>query len=185
MSDQVPGADDLGFDLLPADDVGADPQTQLAAAADAAVSDAAFAAEPEDPPEPFGFTHIFDFTTGRFVRRGTSPARVVDHDALAQWCLAALYARRRAHAVYSDEFGVDWPAALGAVAADAREAADDIRSEIVDALMVHDRISAVSLDVTYDPLAGVIYIANLQVTTDEETDVNIDDMAIPAEAVTG
>lgn len=178
MSDQTPGADDLGFDLVPPDDDLISPEDQMNAAATAALEDpTAPVAVATEPPEPLGISWLFDFDAGHFIRQGAAPARVTGTDALEMWCLTALSSARFAHAVFSDEFGMENPAAdLGAAV--AAEVAVDFAARIRDALLVHDRISDVA-DITtnFDPTTGIVF-TSFTVVTDEEESVPIDDLQI-------
>lgn len=173
-------ADDLGFELLPADDEGATPEQALAAAAASAL-EAADAAVPDDsdPPEPFGYSWAFDFAAGRFVRQGSSPARVTGLDALAQRVMMALNSARYAHPIFSDDFGVEDPQhGLGLAGAEAREAADDWRVKVRDAVLVLDGVTDVQVKPAYDPVAGTIVLSELVVTTQEEVELSFPDISI-------
>lgn len=178
MSDQTPNADDLGFELVPPDDDLIGPEDRMNAAAAAALADpGAPTAAPTEAPEPLGISWLFDFDAGRFVRQGTAPARVTGNDTLKMWCLTALNSARFAHAVFSDEFGMENPV-IDLGAAVAAEVAVDFAARIRDALLVHDRISDVA-DITtnFDPTMGVVF-TSFTVVTDEEETVPIDDMQI-------
>jgi hypothetical protein len=178
MSDQ----EDLGFSLLPADDDPITPEADLDAAAAAALADPALAPVADDAPEPLGLSWAFDFTAGRFVRQGTSPARLGGLDALRMWCMTALNSARYAHAIFSPEFGIEKPQGpIGEAGDRARDAADDWRVAARDALLVHDRVADVELTVEYDPVAGQVLVTDLLVVTDEEVELPFDDIAITVE----
>lgn len=177
-ADLTPGADDLGFELLPPSDDLLTPEDDLNAAAASALED------PNAPipvagnvPEPLGVSWLFDFEAGRFVRQGGAPARVTDVESLKQWCLAALNSARYAHAIFSDEFGMEHPVDdLGAAV--ATEVVTDFATRIRDALLVHDRISDVTdIISSFDPLSGIVFVSFV-VVTDEELTVAIDDLQI-------
>lgn len=175
MSADVPGADDLGFELLPADD---DPQLPPDVALDAAAASAA--ADPslqpvvEDPPEPFGRTPLFDFEAGRFVRRGGSPVWVTGFEALKQRVLMAILSARYAHSVFSDEFGAE--GLNGLLGRLDEQVTDDARQIIRDAVLVLDRVVDVTLTPSFDPLSGILSIPDLTVVTDEDVELPFSDL---------
>jgi hypothetical protein len=174
-------ADELGFELLPADDEGIEPDADIAAAVASALDDptALVVEEGNDAPEPFGYTWAFDFEAGRMIRRGGEPARVSGFEALKQRCLMALYSARYAHPVFSEEFGIEDPQhGLGLTGDEAREAALDWREMIRDALLALEDVSDVVCTPTFDPLAGVIVIPDLTVTTNEEVELPFDDIRL-------
>lgn len=174
----APGADDLDLDLAPADEAAVEPDDDLAAAAASALEDPA-APEVEEVIEPFGYTWKFDYDAGRFVRQGSAPARVSDFDALREWCMVALNSARFAHTIFSEGFGVTRPQGpIGAAGDVAEDLADDWREEAREALLVHDRVAEVELEVEYDPVTGDVIVSDLTVTTDEEVEVNFDDLRI-------
>jgi hypothetical protein len=181
MSDQG-SADALGFELIPPQDMFA-PADRLDAIADAVAADATVAPQTDDAPVPFGVTPVFDYDACRFVRRGSEPAVVEGHAALAEWCSATVRSRRYAHAIYSARYGTQMPKdqGIGSAGPESVEAADDWRTAIIEALMVHDRITNVTLDVTYDPLLGQINVTNLAVTTDEELPLRMPDLRLTTE----
>lgn len=175
-------ADDLGFELIPADDEELSPAADL----DAAEASALGEAEPEapEPPEPTGYTWKFDWAAGRFMRHGSSPARIFGLDALAERCMMAVNSARYAHPVFSDEFGVEDPTAgIGEVGPAAVEFADDWRVKVRDALMVFDDVTDVQVEPEYDPLQGVIVLRDLVVTTNEEVELSFPDIRIDLDAL--
>lgn len=173
-------ANDLGFELLPVDDEDFSPEADLAAAAASALEEPdAQVPESEDPPEPAGYTWAFDFTAGRFVRHGSAPAVVSGRAAVEQRCLMALNSARYAHAVFSPAFGVEDPMhGVGLAGDEAREAADDWRVKVREALLVFDDVTDVQLTVVYDPLAAAIFLRDLVVTTNEEVELSFPDIRI-------
>lgn len=185
MSDQQLGAADLGFELVPPDENAVSPLDDLNAAAASAVSDPGTAAEAAvDPVEPFGVSWAFDYVAGRFKRQGTSPGRVEGTSALVEWCMTALNSRRYAHAIFSDEFGMEKPQGtrrgLPAGRA-AEEYASDWGAKAREALLVHDRIVNVAMTPLYDPVKGLITIDNLVVVTDEDVELAFPDLQIATE----
>lgn len=165
----VPDALSLGVELLPADDDAVDPTTALEAAVASSVDDPT-AEVVEDPPEPFGMSWAFDWSTGRFIRQGDSPAEVRDHDALREWCLAAAHCARFAHAVFSDDFGMERPDdIIGEL--EVAELISDYEQRLREALLVHDRVAGVeNFDADWDPATGILTINSFDVLTDEEDD---------------
>lgn len=175
-------ADDLGFELLPADDEELMPEADLDAAEASALDEAV--PEAEEPPEPTGYTWRFDWTRGRFFRHGSSPARVGGLDALAERCMMALNSARYAHPIFSDEFGVENPlAGIGSTGDAAREFADDWRVKVRDALLVFDDVTDVRVEPEYDPVAGAIILRDLVVTTNEDVELPFDDIRIDLDPV--
>lgn len=165
----------LGFELLPADDDRSLPEEDLDAAAASALADADDPTEEEEVPQPFGFSWYFDFSTGQFARNGTSPARVSGLDALAQVCMMALRSARFAHAVFSENFGMEDPEdVIGETQVD--ELSGDYEERVREALLVIDRVSAVEVTADFDPVQGVLFLSNLTVTTDDDAVVALDDM---------
>lgn len=174
---------DLGFELLPADDEGSTPEDDLAAATASALADDVPEAEDEEAVEPTGYTWAFDWSTGRFKRRGSSPAVVTGLDALAERCMMALNTARYAHPIVSDEFGVEEPQrGIGTSGVEAREAADDWRVQVRDALLVFDDVTDVQVEPEYDAVAGAIVLRDLVVTTNEEVELSFPDIRIDLDA---
>lgn len=169
------GIDD--FSMLPADD-----EISPAADVDAAEASAIAAADPileaAEPPEPFGRTPLFDFERGRMVRAGIEPVWVSGRDAVKVWCLMALYSARYAHAVFTDAFGMDDPEGPIGLAADAREAGSDWVEHAREALLVHDRISAVEIAARYVPADQTMYIDRLEVITDEDESLDFGSLSV-------
>lgn len=172
--------DDEGFELIPADDFALDELANLAAAAASALeAPDARAPDTEDPPEPTGYSWAFDFAAGRFVRYGSAPAVVRGNAALEQRCLLALNAARYAHRVFSPAFGLEEPRqGIGLAGDAAREAADDWRGKVRDALLIFDDVTDVQLAAAYDPVVGVITLSDFVVTTNEEVELSFPDIRI-------
>lgn len=163
------------FSLIPADDATADLDAAEASALEA--SDVLFPAE--DPPEPFGRTPKFDFEAGRMVKAGGEPIWVTGLDALEQWCLMAIYSARYAHAVFTDEFGMEEPdSPLGLAEEAALVEVTDWGARMTEALLVHDRIAAVE-DFSARIEDDVIYIDRFDVVTDEDERLRIGGLAVP------
>jgi hypothetical protein len=163
-----PDAVDLGFELIPADDDDLiTPEQQLAAAEAGAMQDPVEQVA-EDVPQPFGMSWAYDWQNGQFILQGSSPAEVRELDALREWCLMAIYSARFAHAVFTDEFGLEDPDELfGEI--DPEELVGDYEERLREALLVHDRIAAVeNFDADWDPTEGVLTINYFDVRTDED-----------------
>jgi hypothetical protein len=156
---------DLPFPLIPSEE-GLTADQDVEAAAAAALAPAEEAAE--EAPIPYGRSWAFDFVNRRMVRRGDAPARVQDTDALIQWCLMAIYSVRYAHAVFSDNFGIEQPYDLLGLA-DPTPFVLDFENRLRAALTVHDRIVDIqNYEAEYDPAQGVLTIKHFDVVTDEE-----------------
>jgi hypothetical protein len=143
--------DSLGFDLLPPDPGLINPDLALDAAL-APVED------PEaDAPQPFGRSWRFDFIAGQFVKDGRAPQITYDLDSLIMWVEKTVRTDRYAHAIYSDEYGVEGPFdVIGQQADDELLAA--YQDAITEALMVHDRIVAVEdFSFSQDPFEEELY----------------------------
>jgi hypothetical protein len=172
--------DDL--ELLPEDDdPTAEPDDAVdLASATALDDDTDFpASDPDDSPDPLGFSFEFDFEQGRFVRRGGAPGRVYGIEALRQRCLMAVYSARFAHACFSDQFGIENPSeGIGDAGAEAELAAADWEVKLRDALLVLDHVAEVQVACEYDPVQGVIYVTDLVVTTEEEVELPFDPLAL-------
>jgi hypothetical protein len=171
---------ELDFNLVPTDDETLSPADELAASIAGAVTEDGFVASLPDtsPAVPFGRTWIFDFETGRFLRAGTSPVPTTGFGALQQWVLMAVKSARFAHAVFSDDFGMEEPdAAIGELF--VAEGISDYEQRLREAVLVHDRVTALeNFEATYDPVAGVLAIAYFEVVTDEEERVPVTDITL-------
>jgi hypothetical protein len=171
----------LGFSLIPADDPSSTAADDLAAATTGALAlPAGVQAITPDAPEPFGITWAFDWDHGQFIRVGTSPAQVADFDALGEWCLMAIHSARYAHPVFSDVFGMEEPDnVIGEFA--VGEALADWQKNIVEALMVHDRITSVeNLNLDWDPTTGILLILQMDIVTDEDETLTVSDVTLQA-----
>lgn len=127
---------DLGFDLLPPDSGTVSPDLAL---------DAALAPVVDfQPPavEPLGRGWNFDFMTGQFVRAGGSPAIAYEEDNLRVWIEKTCRTAKYAHPIYSDSYGMEDPFVLIGQPAQSQWIGE-YQQQIVDALLVHDRIQEV------------------------------------------
>lgn len=169
------------FTLLPAEDPQVSPDDAVAASAAGALADPTALATPipDPPPIPFGRSWVFDWELGQFVVAG-APDDTVGTGTLAQWCLCAIHTARYACPVFSDEFGTEDPDDLiGEFAAGTL--LSDWQAAIVEALMVHDRITSVeNFDASWDPAAGVLTVTSLDVITDEDQTVTLSDITVQA-----
>lgn len=149
--------------LLPADGPDVTPDDELAAALDA------LAVDTGDAPKPLGRGWAFDFSAGDFVFHGQGPARVDGTDELRVWCEKALRTARLAHAVYSDDFGSDVVELIGAQP--TPELIGEYQQAIEDALLVHDRVSAVQ-DFAFTTSPDTDYVlGSFTVVTDEGDEI--------------
>lgn len=167
------------FVLLPADDPQSSPDQDLAAAVAGALAlPVQTTAVDDDPPRPFGRTWRFDWECGQFVRAGQSPAETAGFGALEEWCLMAVHTARFAHALFSDEFGMERPeSVIGEFA--VGETLADWERHLTEALMVHDRVSSIeNVQLRWDPRAGVLYVDRFDVVTDEDQRVSMSDIAL-------
>lgn len=170
------------FTLLPAEDPQSTPDDQVAAAvAGALAAPASQTPVTPDPPVPFGRSWQFDFEQGRFIREGGSPAPTSGlFGGLVQWCLMAIHSARYAHPVFSDAFGMENPDDLIGEFADG-EALADWQRHLVEALLVHERITSVeNFDLDWDPSTGILTINSFDVVTDEDQRVSISDVTLNA-----
>lgn len=152
---------DIGFSLIPGDNV-LTPDEQLAAAVQGLADDTGAAVQ-----QPFGRGWAFDFEAGEFVLGGTSPRGVSGIDQLTVWIEKALRTYRSAHPIYSDDFGMEEPFAPIGHQLDAA-LIGSWAQHAAEALKVHDRITDVTgFSFTADPLSNTLS-ASFTVVTDEE-----------------
>jgi hypothetical protein len=165
------------FTLIPAEESeGSTPDEDLAAAISSALSEDDLG-EPDEPPVPFGRSWPFDYQTGRFRRAGTSPATVTGLDALREWCMTALSTARNARGtVLPSVFGMEnLNAEIGQLV--GPEVMADMKLRITDALLVHDRITAVTdFDMYFDQTEQALVIRNFTVVTDEDQSLVVRDL---------
>lgn len=168
MAGDVPDADELGLELLPEEDVVSPEEDVEAAVASALAPD--FVSLPGQIPTPLGRTWRFDWSSGRFFRRGSSPAEARGPDALIEWCQMALHSGRFAHAFFGDDFGVeDAEDPIGSPAT-----AENKEEQIRRAFLQHDRIAAVdNVQIVGDPATGDIQVRYLEVITDDDDRIEV------------
>jgi hypothetical protein len=130
------GPSDLGYDLLPPDSGTISPDIAL----DAALSPVVDYSTPSI--EPFGKGWQFDFVAGQFVRSGASAAEAYDLANLRVWIEKTLRTAKFAHPIYSDSYGMEDPFLLIGYPSQS-ELIGDYQQQIVEALLVHDRIIGV------------------------------------------
>lgn len=172
--------DDSEVELLPAtDELGVDDDLTLAEGLiDPAQLDALDPeADDEGEPTPFGRGWAFDFDTGQFRRGGGGPLGVSGYDQLVMWVQKTMRTARSTHAIYTDNFGVDNPFDLIGKPFTS-SGAGRYTEALRDALLAHDRISAVE-DVTFDgsPDSSVVYVS-LTIVTDEEESLEIEGLPL-------
>lgn len=170
-------AEEDDFTLVPADEAEITPDEDVAAAVDSALN----AQDPEllvdELPEPLGQSWLWDPEKGRFVRDGLAPRVVTGLDALRVWCLVAVYSARYAHEVFTPAFGIDDPDSVVGVAADLTAAANAYGDSLREALLVHDRITAVdNYGWTWDE-HGTLRVS-FDVLTDENEKLNFGDLSV-------
>lgn len=167
------------FTMLPVDD----PQTSAADDVAAATAGAlalpdSVPVAPDDPPVPFGKSWRFNWEAGQFVRVGEAPAETTGFGALEEWCQMALHSARFAHPVFSDDFGMEEPESLIGEFARGESLADWER-HLIEALLVHDRVSAVqNVTLRWDSTQGVLYVDSLDVVTDEDDVLRVGGIAL-------
>lgn len=169
----------MSFPLLPTNSqLTAQEDLQAAVAGALALPDVVVPVT-DPPPLPFGKTWQFDWEARRFIWRGSSPAETTGFGALAEWCLMAIHSTRYAHAVFDDEFGMENPSApIGEFA--VGEILADWQQHLIEALLVHDRITSVeNIDLTWDPSVGLLYVNNFDVVTDEQQRVSVGGVSVP------
>lgn len=167
------------FTLLPAEDPQTTPDDQVAAAVAGALAQPSSQTPVADPaPQPFGRSWQFDFEQGQFIHAGDAPADTTGFGALEQWLVMAAKSARYAHAVFSDEFGMENPDSTMGYFAEG-EILVDWQQAMVEAWMVHDRVTSVeNFDLTWDPTDGVLTINNVDIVTDEDQTVSLSDVTL-------
>lgn len=169
------------FTMLPADD----PQTAAADDLNAAIAGAVALPDQITPvaapaPTPFGNSWLFDWDQGQFVRVGKSPAQTADFATLNEWIQMAIHAARYAHPVFSDAFGMEEPDDIIGEFADG-EALQDWQAALVDAILVHDRVTAVqNVSLDWDPATGNLTIVTMDVITDQDETIQVSDVTLQA-----
>lgn len=149
MSTTEPDA--LGADLIPPDPGLVNPDLAL---------DAALApVEQTDPdvPQPFGRSWRFDFINGGFFMDGGAPKETYELDSLIVWVEKTLRTDRYAHPIYSDSYGIEGPFDVIGQQADD-EVLSAYQDAITEALLIHDRITAVEdFSFQQDPFDDAVY----------------------------
>lgn len=163
---------DIGYDLLPADD--------LTLTADEALESALSAPDLEADPEPLplGRGWDFDFETGQMRRHGEAPAVVSDIANLRVWIAKALATHRFAHPIYSGRFGTDFPGHLLIGHPFSPEVAGEYTEALKAAVLAHDRIEQVT-DITYSgDLASALLEVSFTVVLDDEDAVRVENVPV-------
>lgn len=103
------------------------------------------------PPPPLGRSWAFDFTTNRFVAAANGIAETHGLGTLRTWIEKCLRTDRGAHAIHSDDYGMERPfSMIGTQLTDVSK--DDIRIRVTDALTKHPSIADVQdFDMTFAP----------------------------------
>lgn len=175
MADILDNENDLAIDLLPDDGLDLDP--------DAVLEDNfgdEFDLDFEDQeatefadPLPYGKSWAWDFSKGRFVRFGPSPAQTNDLETLKTWIQKSMLTAKNAHPVYSEDFGMDSPDALIGFISDP-SAQDEWASDVRETLLQHDRIADVT-DFTFVATDnGEALDVSFSVITDEDDNIEIE-----------
>lgn len=143
--------DALDFDLIPPDPGLINPDLAL---------DAALApVESVDPdaPQPFGRSWRFDFIGGQFVKDGLAPQETYELDSFIVWVEKTLRTARYAHPIYSDQYGMESPDRLIGEQLDD-EQLSGYQDAVTEALLVHDRVTAVEdFSFNQDPFDEALY----------------------------
>lgn len=171
--------DDEVAELLPLDDDGIDVDDELEAAAASALGGLDEEPEPEEAPEPFGRSWLWDPDRRRFVRHGQAPAEARGLDAARMWAFMAVHTARFAHAVFSDAFGMDRPEEpIGRT--DTVELEDDYAERVRDALLIYDRFTDVEVECHVE-LDGSLVLDRVDIVTDEEEPIKLRNVTIRPE----
>jgi hypothetical protein len=110
-----------------------------------------------DAPQPFGRGWRFDFITEKFVMDGRAPQETYELDSLIVWVEKTLRTARFAHAIYSDGYGIENPFDVIGLQADD-ETFSAYEEAVTDALLVHDRITAVEgFTFSQDPFDEAVF----------------------------
>jgi hypothetical protein len=107
----------------------------------------------DDEPSPVGRGWAFDFNRNRLVGgpAGHAPLATLGEETLKVWIVKVLQTARRAHPVYSDDYGIDTlDDFIGGPV--ERFPTDEYHNAIREALLVNDNIEdVIDLHSTYDP----------------------------------
>lgn len=111
----------------------------------------------------------------------SSPREVSGIAAFRTWALISLYTTRLAHLYVPEDIGVEFAeGTAGLVRVDERLA--DYQESIKDAMMKHDRVTGVAVDMTYDAPTGVLYLRTLDITLDDEAALRLTDITLQPES---
>lgn len=167
--------EDPSFELLPAGEAPT-PDEAVANAISQAIPSIAPVQGIE--PIPLGMSWLFDFQTGRMVRAGDAPMAVFGNDAVKMWAQMALRTARYAFAVFTDQFGMEDPEGLiGAL--NVTELLADYAARAIEALLVHDRISAVErFNPVWEPAARAVVIPLFHLVLDNQQRVTVTDTRV-------
>jgi hypothetical protein len=150
-----PGADPIES-LLPESDEVLSPEEEFALFEQSFDQDIApdlVITEDEDVPTPVGRGWQFDFNKNRLVggSSGHAPLATFGEETLKVWIVKVLQTARRAHPVYSDDYGIDaLDDFLGGPI--ERFPTDEYHDAIREALLVNDNIEdVIDLQSRYDP----------------------------------
>lgn len=129
-------------------------------------------------PIPLGMSWLFDFQQGRMVRAGNSPVSVYGEDAVKMWAQMALRTARFAYKVFTDQFGMEEPERLiGAL--DVVERLALFKQDAIEALLVHDRISAVEgFNPVWVPAARAVLVPMFRLVLDNQQRVALTDTRV-------
>lgn len=167
--------EDASFELVPPEPVPS-PDEALGTALSQAIPSIAPVAGVE--PIPLGMSWLFDFQAGRFVRAGSSPTPVFALDAVKMWAQMAIRTARYAFAVFTDQFGMDNPDELiGAL--NVTELLVDFAARAEEALLVHDRITAVEgFNPVWEPAKRAVVIPLFRLVLDDQQRVALTDTRV-------
>lgn len=129
-------------------------------------------------PIPLGMSWLFDFKKNRMVRNGSAAMPVFGVDAVKMWAQMALRTARYAYAVFSDQFGFDDPESLvGAL--NVTELLADFARRTEEALLVHDRITAVEGFLpAWDPVSRSVIVPAFTLVLDNQQRVALTDSRV-------
>jgi Protein of unknown function (DUF2634) len=167
--------EDASYELVPPEPAPT-PEEALATALSQAIPSIAPVQGVE--PIPLGMSWLFDFSKGHMVRAGDAPMPVFGVDAVKMWAQMALRTARYAFAVFSDQFGMEDPEELiGAL--NVVELLADFAKRAEEALLVHDRISAVEgFNPVWEPLTRCVLVPMFRIVLDNQQRVALTDTRV-------
>ena len=132
----------------------------------------------DEQPPPIGRSWDFDFGERRFrTVRGRGPLEVRGMEVLRKWVEKALNTQRSAHAIYSDDYGVEEPFHLIGQAGDVLDSAP-MQEQITEALTFHPRISNVKDYVfDFDPEDEALWVT-FTVVADDEDEIVLEELRL-------